>query len=1087
MSVLLLALSVTLPGFSQSKGADASSATALGPTQSGDYSKEAYVVERYFTRVVMENDGSGIRELTSEVKMLAEAGVKTFAVLSFTYTSANEVVEVDYVRVRKPDGTVIKTPDYNIQDMPGEVTRTAPLYSDVHEKHITVKGLGVGDVLEYEVRHRVVKPEVPGHFWFEYAFAKNVVAKDERLEINVPKEKYVKVVSPEFKPAIGEEGPRRVYRWTHSNLQVKEKDPDEIPKRYPASPSVQMTTFASWEEVGRWYGGLQKEPLELTPALQAKAAELTKGLTTDDAKIRALYSFVALKFHYVGLDFGIGRYQPHAADDVLGNGYGDCKDKHTLLAALLKAAGFEAWPALIHTQRKLDPDVPSPAQFNHVITVVLTGNTFTWLDTTPEVAPYGLLMVPLRDKQALVVPSSAAPVLVKTPAEPIFPQESEFSIKAQLGTDDVLTGHVEQSYRGDIEVSLRTVFRSLPQSQWKDAVQNYSYRLNFAGDVSNVVISPPEQTEKPFEISYDYVRKSYGDWDNHQIISPLPPLGVEVTKDSKEKKPTEPVLLGALGKFTYRSQVELPPGYSMTPASPVNLVEPYAEYHSSSAFENGSFTTTRKFVIKQDEIALSDWESYRKFGRAVGDDEYAFTHVSGGTADARRAGDSEKTGSSGSGGQDAAQLFNEGAEALKRLDAPRAQELFTRLIAVQPNYEGAHLNLAMALAQQQRISEALNEIRKEEDLTPLKTQIYSTGAAIASLNGKKEEAMDQWRRLLKVDPENQNAAWQLGQMLYQAGRYTEEAEVLQAAVDASPGDARMEFALGDSYFRNGVPEKGVPHLRAAVEKKGDDPFMLNEVSYRLADRKLELPLAKAYGEKALNQLEVETQTTTTSEDAQFLATFQLSMVWDTVGWIYFQSGDTKGSESLIRSAWLLGQSPEVGEHLGEIYEKMGRSKEAAHIYDLALAASYVSLANTPGAPEGRYDKLHKAILARYEKLTGRKPSTGTRRLPNGEWSKTPSEELTQLRAVKLAKRPGVSGSAEFLLTFTPGKVESARYMNGTDAVKALTDELLTAHYQMEFPAGSKARILRRAMVSCGPLSGCMAVLVPPYNALPAQH
>ena len=66
---------------------------------------------------------------------------------------------------------------------------------------------------------------------------------------------------------------------------------------------------------------------------------MTKGLKTDDDKIHAIYNFVSLKYHYIGLDFGIGRYQPHAADDVLDNGYGDCKDKHTLLASLLKAVG----------------------------------------------------------------------------------------------------------------------------------------------------------------------------------------------------------------------------------------------------------------------------------------------------------------------------------------------------------------------------------------------------------------------------------------------------------------------------------------------------------------------------------------------------------------------------------------------------------------------------------------------------------------------------------------------------------------------------------------------------------------------------
>jgi len=134
---LLLSARIATPGVAQVKEKPASSAQ--------DYSKEAYVIEKLHTRITEEADGTGTRELTAEIKVLAEAGVKAFAVLSFTYTSANEVVDVDYVRVRKPDGTVVKTPDYNVQDMPADVTRTAPLYSDIHEKHVAVKGLGVGD------------------------------------------------------------------------------------------------------------------------------------------------------------------------------------------------------------------------------------------------------------------------------------------------------------------------------------------------------------------------------------------------------------------------------------------------------------------------------------------------------------------------------------------------------------------------------------------------------------------------------------------------------------------------------------------------------------------------------------------------------------------------------------------------------------------------------------------------------------------------------------------------------------------------------------------------------------------------------
>src|SRR5271170_7819188 len=181
------------------------------PSATQDFSKEAYIIDRFATHIVAENDGTGTRELTAQVKLLADAGVKAFAVLNFVYSSANEAVEIDYVRVRKPDGTVVKTPDYNIQDMPGEVSRTAPLYSDIHEKHVAVKGLGVGDVLEYLVRYRVTKPEVPGQFWFEYYFDNLSAVRDERLEISVPNAKYVKMVSPEFKPTVTEDGARRIY------------------------------------------------------------------------------------------------------------------------------------------------------------------------------------------------------------------------------------------------------------------------------------------------------------------------------------------------------------------------------------------------------------------------------------------------------------------------------------------------------------------------------------------------------------------------------------------------------------------------------------------------------------------------------------------------------------------------------------------------------------------------------------------------------------------------------------------------------------------------------------------------------------
>ena len=266
---------------------------------------------------------------------------------------------------------------------------------------------------------------------------------------------------------------------------------------------VQISTFQSWAEVGQWYGSLQQERVKPTPEILAKAAELTKGASDDNAKIRAIYKYVSTEFHYIGIAFGIGRYQPHAAAEVLANQYGDCKDKQTLLSSLLDAVGIKAYPALISSSHEIDPDVPSPGQFDHVIGMVLQPNGAVWLDTTPEVAPYAYLLSPLRGKQALVIPEDKPPTLTVTPADPPSKASQTFKIEAKLSDTGTLEGKVERTVQGDdSEVLLRMAFRRVPMPQWKDLIQQISYGSGFAGDVSEVTASSPEKTDEPFHFSY---------------------------------------------------------------------------------------------------------------------------------------------------------------------------------------------------------------------------------------------------------------------------------------------------------------------------------------------------------------------------------------------------------------------------------------------------------------------------------------------------------------------------------------------------------------------------------------------------------
>jgi hypothetical protein len=615
----------------QAASSSVPTATKLSSAKSGDYSKEALVFDKLATRIREEADGTGTEQTTARIHILADAGVNQMAVLQFTYTAGNQQIDIAYVRVIKPGGTIVITPAYNVQDLPADVTRTAPMYSDIHQKHVAVKGLGVGDTLEYQVTLTTLKPEVPGHFWFEYTFQKDLVMLDEEVDLDLPADKAVTVASAagDPQPAITAAASRKLYHWASSNLA--RPDPDAPPKSTRHwKPSIQVTTFASWEQVGAWYAGLQQDSLEVSPAVAAKAAVLTKGMTSDEDKVRAIFNDVALHIHYVGLEFGIGRYQPHPADDVLSNEYGDCKDKHSLLAAELKAAGIEAWPVLISAGRELDPATPSPAQFNHVITLVPLNGKLLWMDSTEEVAPVGSLVASLRDKQALAIPAGKPPYLERTPANLPFPQSARYEVAGNLSDKGEFTGRVTQAYHGDVELLLRTVLRQVPESQWKQAMQNMSQGAGFGGEISNPQISEIEQTGLPLHLSYDYTREKFGEWDDHRISPAMPPTGWASVPGIKQTKPADDVEIGSPGEQVYVSSITLPKGWSLNPEQGEDLKQDWAEYHSTYTFKDGVYRAERRILVKQNKAPLADWDKYLNFRRSIYADEVKTTYLIGG-------------------------------------------------------------------------------------------------------------------------------------------------------------------------------------------------------------------------------------------------------------------------------------------------------------------------------------------------------------------------------------------------------------------------------------------------------------------------
>jgi len=257
------------------------------PPKPPDHSQESYVVEKLRTSYRFENDGTGRREIYARIRVQSEAGVEQWGQLVWGYNSANEKIEVPYVRVLKADGSKIAASPDAIQDLSIPLEKEAPVYTDYRQKHVTVPGLRPGEELEYDfvtVTHTAL---APGQFWMEHDFAQSGTVLDEQLELDVPKDRALKLkTKPGNDPKITEAKGRSIYTWTSSHIEKddsdKEKDKDkkkEKPKKEPDPPAVQMTTFASWEQMGHWYAGLEKDrrqPTAEIPRQRVFDAELVE-------------------------------------------------------------------------------------------------------------------------------------------------------------------------------------------------------------------------------------------------------------------------------------------------------------------------------------------------------------------------------------------------------------------------------------------------------------------------------------------------------------------------------------------------------------------------------------------------------------------------------------------------------------------------------------------------------------------------------------------------------------------------------------------------------------------------------------------
>lgn len=1051
--------------------------------KAADYSQQAFVVDKYLTTIRFQNDGTSEREQVTRIRIQTQAGVQAFGVLHFPYDAANQKIDIVSVKVTKPNGAVTTAGPDSVQDLTAPVAREAPVYSDLHQKDVVVPGLAAGDVLEYDVRFNTFQPLAPGQFWWEQQFIQKTIVLDERLLVDVPAGRKLKMRSKTVQPEIKTADGRTTYLWKNTVLKVEDDDQFDKKKKKKKPhddeddvPDVQLSTFQSWDEVGRWYSGLERDRVKPDEAIRQKAEELTASAKDDIAKVEALYDFVAPRYRYVGISFGVGRFQPHAASEVLSNRYGDCKDKHTLLASLIKAVGLDAYPVLIHHQRKLDESVPSPAQFDHVITFVPLKNgkdkagdmQGLWLDSTTEVAPFRMLVVSIRNKKALMIPPNAPARIVTTPSDIPEGNSQDLTVTGTINKIGKLEATYSWSLRGDAELPFRLAFRGTPEAQWKRVIEYLNAYEGMHGDVSDVKVSDPSDTHHPLVFSYKLDEANFLDWTtkSSQLGLPLPRIdmswaNLDEDPDEERTKPYE--FPGAPLESHATVKVTLPEGYSYRIPVPINVKRDYATFSSDYKLDGQTLVVDKKLSLNMREIASTRGSDLRAFARAVAADEGQSLFVESASVN---------SGSNIPAGMSADDLNDAGVAALKNQNYRAASELLKKVVEMEPKHKSAWNNLGQAYLALGKNDEAVSAFNKQIEINPFDEFAYNNLGRALQVQQKYDEAIAAYKKQLEVNPLDQFAHANLGAIYLEQKNYADATPELERAVQISLQNPVLQANLGRAYLNVNQPDKALQAFDKAVEL-APSPVIWNNVAYELSVHKAHLDRALTYAESATSA----TAAGLRNVDLEHLTMNDVGLVmsigsyWDTLGWVYFQNNDFEKAKRYVEASWMLDEHSEVGDHLGQIYEKMGDKQDAARFYALAAVAPH----KVPEAeqhlkslvPDSKQDQTEIGIAR---------------------------EQLAAMRSVRLpwigTTSASKSAHAEFFLTFTapanPGpattKADQVKFVRGDESLRPYVEKLQAQSFHIDFPDQTPIKLIRRGTLSCADTSHeCQFVLTLPED------
>ncbi|SHN07959.1 Transglutaminase-like superfamily protein [Duganella sacchari] len=560
---------------------------------------------------VVQRDGSYMSTEETLVQLNEQRAIAGEAQRQFHFNRTLEDVEIVEAYTEKPDGRRIAVLPGQIKLQQEPAYAGAPMFQDMQVKTVIYAEVEVGDKLYSKIRRKRSSAQFSGQFYDRTTPYFNPT-KQQTLIYDLPADMQLKVDERGYMASPPEQHENRtVYRWDYLPADNARIEADAVAYSDYGQHLI-VSTFDSYGTIGLAYDRAAKAAAKATPHIEAKARELVQGLSDPREKAHAIGNWVRKNIRYVAVYIGNGGIEPHSAESILKNRYGDCKDHVALMEAMLGAVGIDSTPALINygSAYKLSP-VAHMEPFNHVITYI--PGLDLYIDSTANNLAVGYLPFWDLDKQVILTRTGA---MGHTPVSQAGKVKNVYTV--QIAADGSAQFRFTRDNLGSWEEEVRTEIQNWNKNDQSRFVESLLKANGIKGS-GTVDAGDPDNTNTGKGYQYSL----HGKGENWAYLpgtvglvaasSLYAGLWNQVFRMTNETTRTQPFICYE-NDFEEQASYQFPQNARLLAVPPdVDIASPYFQYHARFKQTEGKLVIERslksgkagtKVCTPEDQLAM---------------------------------------------------------------------------------------------------------------------------------------------------------------------------------------------------------------------------------------------------------------------------------------------------------------------------------------------------------------------------------------------------------------------------------------------------------------------------------------------------